>query len=186
MIALRPLEPEDCDALLAWITSADALFQWSGPWDFRWPLDREQLLRDLRSAHDRRLLLGAVEEGGRELVGHVMLTVQFEHGLAVIGRVLIDPARRGGGLGVAMMREVVRMGFDRLGLHRMQLTVYDFNTAAIACYQRVGFAIEGTLRDSTRGSTGYWNGHIMALLEHEYRERRRLEITSSRTHHDLA
>ena len=96
MVVLRPLEPEDCDVLLPWITSADALFQWSGPWDFRWPLDREQLLHDLGSASARRLLFAAADEAGSELLGHAMLTVQPEHGLGVIGRVLVNPGRRGG------------------------------------------------------------------------------------------
>jgi GNAT superfamily N-acetyltransferase len=99
-----------------------------------------------------------------------MLTVQPEHRLGVVGRVLIDPARRGEGLGTALMHEIVRVGFDELGLHRLQLGVYDFNLEAIACYERVGFVIEGRMRDSTRGSTGYWNGYLMALLEAEYRD----------------
>jgi RimJ/RimL family protein N-acetyltransferase len=98
-----------------------------------------------------------------------MLTVQPEHRLGVVGRVLIDPARQGQGLGTALMREIVRVGFDRFGLHRLQLAVYDFNTGAIACYERVGFVTEGRLRDSTRGSAGYWTGYLMALLEEEYR-----------------
>jgi hypothetical protein len=29
-LTLRPLQPGDCDRLLAWIDSADALWQWSG------------------------------------------------------------------------------------------------------------------------------------------------------------
>lgn len=169
MLTLRSLNPDDTEVLLSWITSADALFQWSGPWDFRWPLDRDQLRRDLASAHERRLLFAAVDEPEQALLGHVMLTVQPDHGLGVIGRVLVDPSRRGAGLGTALMREIVRIGFDRLGLHRMQLAVYDFNAAAIACYQRAGFVIEARLRDSTRGSAGYWSSYIMALLEPDYR-----------------
>ena len=168
MPRLRALALEDCETLRSWITSADALFQWSGPWDFRWPLERRQLQRDLERAGDRHRLYAMVGRDG-ELLGHAMLTIQPEHGLGVIGRVLIDPARRGGGLGTALMRELVAVAFDRLGLHRLQLGVYDFNTGAIACYQRVGFAIEGRMRDSTRGSTGYWTGYVMALLEPEYR-----------------
>ncbi len=101
-----------------------------------------------------------------------MLTIQPDHRLGVIGRVLIDPARRGDGLGTALMQEIVTVAFDRFGLHRLQLGVYDFNAGAIACYQRVGFVIEGRLRDSTRGSAGYWNGYVMALLEPAYRARR--------------
>jgi RimJ/RimL family protein N-acetyltransferase len=163
---------EDCETLLSWIGSADALFQWSGPWDFRWPLDRLQLRRDAETPGDRRRLFAAVEPHGGELVGHAMLTVQPEHRLGVIGRVLIDPARRGEGLGTELMHELVRVGFDELGLHRLQLGVYDFNLGAIACYERVGFAIEGRMRDSTRGSTGYWSSYLMALLEPEYRAHR--------------
>ena len=169
MVSLRALEPEDCDTVLSWITSADELFQWSGPWDFRWPLDAAQLRRDLAVVRERRRLFAAIADDGQELIGHAMLTFQPEHRLGVIGRVLLDPHRRGGGLGTAVMREVVRLGFDRFGLHRLQLAVYVFNRTAIACYQRVGFVIEGRLRGSTRGSDGYWDAYLMALLEAEYR-----------------
>jgi RimJ/RimL family protein N-acetyltransferase len=167
-LRLRAVALADCETLLSWIPSADALFQWSGPWDFRWPLDRLQLRRDLDRGGDQRRRYVAVEASD-DLIGHAMLTVQPEHGLGVIGRVLIDPARRGKGLGGALMQEVVRIGFDELGLHRLQLGVYDFNLGAIACYERAGFVIEGRMRDSTRGSTGYWSGYLMALLEPEYR-----------------
>jgi RimJ/RimL family protein N-acetyltransferase len=170
-LRLRPLALEDCEAIHAWITSADALFQWSGPWDFHWPFDIGQLRRDIERASEHRRLYAAVDTGG-ELVGHAMLTVQPDHGLGVIGRVLIDPTRRDAGLGTALMREIAAVGFDQFGLHRLQLGVYDFNTGAIACYQRVGFVIEGRMRDSTRGAAGYWNGYLMALLEPEYRAQR--------------
>jgi RimJ/RimL family protein N-acetyltransferase len=173
-LRLRALAGEDCETLLSWIPSADALFQWAGPWDFRWPLDSEELRRDLEAATGQRKVLAAVDRDG-ELVGHAMLTVQPEHGLGAIGRVLIDPARRRGGLGTALMQNLVALAFDQFGLHRLQLGVYDFNNGAIACYQQVGFMIEGRLRDSTRGSTGYWNGYLMALLEPEYRARSRPE-----------
>ncbi len=168
MVSLRALESRDCETLLSWIPSSDALFQWSGPWDFRWPLDLRQLRRDLAAAAEHRRLFAAVGSRDGALVGHVMLSIQPEHRLGVVGRVLIDPARRGEGLGVALMREIVRVGFDEYRLHRLQLGVYDFNTAAIACYERVGFVIEGRLRDSTRGSTGYWNGYLMAQIESEF------------------
>lgn len=171
-VALRALEPEDCEIVRSWIESEDAVWQWSGPWDFTWPLRTEQLLRDLACAHERRRLFAVVAGPGGDLVGHAMLTIQPHHGLGVIGRVAVDPARRRGGFGTALMREVVRVGFDELGLHRLQLNVYDFNASAIACYQRVGFVIEGRSRHSTKGRDGYWSGYVMALLEDEYRTQR--------------
>src|SRR5262249_3000984 len=113
----------------------------------------------------------AVRPEDRRLVGHVMLTTLPDHDLGMLGRVIVAPDQRGQGLGTALMEEVVRFGFDKRGLHRLQLAVYDFNLAAIACYQSVGFVIEGTQRDATRSSDGYWTSHTMALLEPSYRAR---------------
>lgn len=171
-ISLRRLGREDCRTLESWIPSGDALLQWSGPSDFTWPLSNEQLVRDLESATDDRLLLAAIDRDGGGMIGHVMLTVSRPHGFAAIDRVMVDPARRGGGLGIALMREVVRTGFDELGLHRLQLEVYDSNRAAIACYQQAGFVIEGRGRDCARGSDGYWSEYTMALLEDDDRAQR--------------
>jgi RimJ/RimL family protein N-acetyltransferase len=167
-LTLRPLGPADCDRLLSWVDSEDALYQWSGARSFTWPLDRGQLLRDLAAnAGGTRELLAAVDEDG-EMVGHVSLDTSRHHRFANIGRVAIAPGRRGSGLGTALMRATVRHGFDDLRLHRLQLTVYTFNTAAIACYRSVGFVVEGLARDSTRGSSGYWDGLTMSLLEPDY------------------
>ena len=74
------------------------------------------------------------------------------------------PTFRGRGFGTALMREVVRLGFDVLKLHRLQLSVFDFNEAAIRCYERVGFVREPLLREARKGSDGYWNIVQMGLL----------------------
>jgi RimJ/RimL family protein N-acetyltransferase len=168
-LTLRPLQAADCDHLLSWIDSEDAMYQWSGARGFTWPLDRGQLLRDLAAhAGSSRELLAAVDGGG-EMVGHVSVDTSQHHRLANIGRVAVAPDRRGHGLGTALMRATIRHGFDDLGLHRLQLTVYTFNTAALACYRGVGFIVEGMARDSTRGSAGYWDALTMSLLESDYR-----------------
>ena len=168
-LTLCALQPADCDRLLSWIDSSDALWQWSGARSFTWPLDRGQLLRDV-AAHAGSavgLFAGLDEEG--EMVAHVLIDAQHYHGLGLIGRVAVAPEQRGRGYGIALMRAVVRHGFDELGLHRLQLTVYTFNVAAIATYRSVGFVVEGLARDSTRGTAGRWDGLTMSLLEPDYR-----------------
>jgi RimJ/RimL family protein N-acetyltransferase len=167
-LTLRALEPADCDRLLSWVDSSDALWQWSGARSFTWPLDRGQLLRDLAAQPSSVEVLAGLDESG-EMVAHVLLEAQQYHGLGFIGRVAVAPERRGEGLGAALMRATVRHGFDELGLHRLHLTVYTFNAAAIATYRSVGFAVEGLARDSTRGTGGRWDGLTMSLLEPDYR-----------------
>lgn len=168
MLALRALQPADCDRLLAWVDSSDALWQWSGARSFTWPLDRGQLLRDLAARDDSGGLLAGIDESG-EMVGHVLIEAQHYHGLGQIGRVAVAPDRRGRGLGTALMRATVRHGFDELDLHRLQLAVYTFNAAAISTYRSVGFVVEGVARDSTRGADGRWTSLTMSLLEPDYR-----------------
>lgn len=169
VLTLRALHPADCDRLLTWIDSSDALWQWSGARSFTWPLDRGQLLRDLAAhAGSAVELLAGIDDDG-EMVAHVLLDAQHYHGLGNIGRVAVAPEKRGQGLGAALMRATVRHGFDELGLHRLQLTVYTFNAPAIATYRSVGFMVEGVARDSTRGSQGRWDGLTMSLLAPEYR-----------------
>lgn|GEM_PF-928583 len=111
----------------------------------------------------------AVDSASGEMVGHAMLSLRPDHGIGLISRVLVAPQRRGRGVGQALMQELTRIGFDELGLHRLQLGVYDFNAAAIALYQSLGFSIEGRLRDSTKSSNGYWSSYVMALLASDYR-----------------
>ncbi len=167
-LTLRPLGAADCDRLLTWIDSADALWQWSGARAFTWPLDRGQLVRDLAARAGSGGLLAGVDETG-EMVGHVLIEAQHHHGLGHIGRVAVAPGRRGQGLGAALMSATVRHAFDELGLHRLQLMVYTFNAPAIATYRAVGFVVEGVALDSTRGSDGRWDGVMMSLLEPDYR-----------------
>jgi RimJ/RimL family protein N-acetyltransferase len=170
-LRLRALEPADCETLISWVDSADALTQWSGPWDFHWPLDHKQLLRDLRAGGRERLILAGCEPDGG-LVAHGMLTLRRDHRIGLISRILVAPDRRSRGVGSSFVAELVRIGFDNERLHRLQLGVYDFTAPAIACYRRLGFVIEGTLRDSAQGSDGFWTSFVMALLEPDFRRAR--------------
>ncbi len=163
-VRLRALGLDDCDRLLSWIDPEDALYQWSGAWSFSWPLDRQQLVRNLDWQSDSRSLFAAVDRGDGELVGTAKLEIQPTHGLGLIGHVLVAPHSRGRGYGTALMHALVRHSFDERGLHRLQLSVYTFNSAAIACYQRVGFLVEGRLRECTRFSDGFRSSLVMGLL----------------------
>lgn len=75
-----------------------------------------------------------------------------------------------------MVLRALEIGFDRLGLHRVDLVVFDFNAGAIACYERAGFVIEGRLREARRFGEDYWTLVQMSILEHEWRAGRRARM----------
>ena len=50
----------------------------------------------------------------------------------------LDPNCRGKGICVEMVHKLLEIGFNELGLRRIDLRFYGFNTAAIGCYERAG------------------------------------------------
>ena len=76
-----------------------------------------------------------------------------------------DPGRRGKGTGVEIVRRALQIGLARLGLHRIDLVVFDFNVGAIACYEGAGFVTEGHLREARRFREEYWTLVQMSILE---------------------
>ncbi|NRA62045.1 MAG: GNAT family N-acetyltransferase [Psychrobium sp.] len=74
--------------------------------------------------------------------------------------------------GIGIATEVTMMithyGFNALGLHRIELTAFDVNPAAIRAYEKAGYVHEGIKRES-----GYRNGKFldkvqMSVLVHEW------------------
>ncbi|MBI4787093.1 MAG: GNAT family N-acetyltransferase [Chloroflexi bacterium] len=171
-IELEPFTRADFGRLIAWSPTPEFLLQWSGP-IFYFPLDEAQLENYMRGAEGDdpvRKIFRVVDRADGAVVGHIELgEINLANRSATICRVLIgDPAMRGRGLGEQMVRRVLAIGFGELGLHRIDLGVFEFNHAAIACYEKIGFRIEGLRRDARRIGDAYWSAWTMSILEHEW------------------
>jgi RimJ/RimL family protein N-acetyltransferase len=169
-VHFRAFQPQDYPRLLAAIDSLQALVQWVGPL-LRFPLDEAQLEAYRTSATGEpstRRIYTACDGTGRP-VGHIELN-DIDGYSARLCRVLIDPPLRGRGFGRAMVRQALHIGFEELGLKRIDLGVYDFNTAAIRCYELEGFVREGHLRQARRVGDEIWSTALMGILEGEWRQ----------------
>lgn len=171
-VGLLPFERGGFGRLLEWATSPEALVQWAGL-AFTFPLDVAQLEKYIRLSEGEnptRKIYKAVEAGSERVVGHIELDrLNLQNGTATVSRVLVDPALRGKGFGGRMTKKILEISFEELSLHRIDLAVFDFNTAAIACYEKIGFKKEGHLRDTARVGDSYWSVYLMSILEPEWR-----------------
>jgi RimJ/RimL family protein N-acetyltransferase len=171
-IALRPFERSDFAQLMGWIQSPESLVQWAGP-TFSYPLDEaqlEQYFQGSEGGQPRRRIFKAVEANTNGVVGHIDLdNIDLQNKSARICRVLVgEHSARGRGIGTQMVSRVLEIGFEQLGLHRIELAVFDFNEAAIRCYEKCGFVKERLLRDARRVGNEYWSLYIMSILETEW------------------
>ncbi|MFC9727636.1 GNAT family N-acetyltransferase [Bacillus cereus] len=169
VIKLESFQKSDFKQLINWINSEEFLIQWSGN-AFTFPLDEQQLEKYIESANT--LAFKVVDEETSDVIGHISFgQIDNINKSARIGKVLVGNTKmRGRSIGKHMMKAVLHIAFDELKLHRVTLGVYDFNTSAISCYEKIGFVKEGLLRESKRVGETYWNLWEMSMLEYEWKK----------------
>ena len=143
-VRLRPFDRSDFGHLVSWVATPQALGQWCAAF-FRHPLDEDQLQQYLASAAQPnvRTIFTAIAPSG-EAIGHIEISMIWPHLSSRLSRVLVAPARRGEGIGGAMVARAAAFSFETYHVDRIDLGVADDNALAIACYRRQGFSHVGT------------------------------------------
>lgn len=103
-----------------------------------------------------------VAETGEQIIGQLRVAASV-HGF---GEIAMAVARgwRGRGIGRSLLAEATEWATER-GLHKLSLSVFTHNTAAIALYRSTGFAEEGRRVKHYRRSNGeLWDSVEMGLL----------------------
>jgi len=121
-----------------------------------------------RGAQGDRLDLAVTDRGSGELVGEVVLNEWDPDARSCTFRTWIGAPGRGRGLGTEAVRLVLGYGFDQVGLHRIGLEAYAFNSRALRVYEKVGFVREG-IRREVEMKDGVWVDEVvMGVLEQEW------------------
>lgn len=174
MIELEYFEKADFQQLINWIDSREFLLQWSGN-TFKYPLTKEQLEKYIKDANyesSNKLVFKIRNKNTNKTIGHIaILNIDKNNRVARIGAVLIgDEEFRGKGFGQKAIKEVLKVVFKDLKLHKASLGVFDFNKSALKCYENIGFKKDGLIRDSLKNGNEYWNLWEMSILEEEWKQ----------------
>ncbi|MCI5723771.1 MAG: GNAT family N-acetyltransferase [Erysipelotrichaceae bacterium] len=101
-------------------------------------------------------------------VGHVsVFGLSLPMMIATIG-IFVGSEYRGHGYGKEAMQKAIRICFEELNVHKVELNVYSYNEAAIAMYKKVGFVHEGTRRAASYHHGKYYDVYTMGILREEY------------------
>ena len=172
MLKLEYFTPNDFEQLINWIPDASFTLQWSGP-SFTYPLTKQQLtdyLQDANQEKSTRYVFKVVETESNQVIGHVSINkVERLNSHARIGKVLIGASeQRSNGYGTQLMQLAAQYIFETLQLDKASLGVFDFNTAAHRCYEKIGFKQEEILLDARQFGKEYWTLIEMSLLKSEW------------------
>jgi RimJ/RimL family protein N-acetyltransferase len=129
-----------------------------------------------RAAADPAVHAFAILQAG-DHVGNVVLDRLDTYLASARLSVYVGAAARGAGVGRTAVELAVRFGFEQLRLHKVWLTVHAENFAALATYLKVGFVLEGILRDEFLLDGRRLAAVVMGLLREEFLNRARASAT---------
>lgn len=122
--------------------------------------------------HDRADWLIYDRDTGACLGDCALLDLDQENA-SVDYRIALNSMRMTGrGYGTAATDAVLEYAFETVGLHRVALQVFDFNTRAQRSYGKSGFVREGVWRKHLRWDGEWHDTVLMSILDEEYAELR--------------
>jgi len=155
---------KDDYSFFEWLDTQELLFMWTGD-IFSWPIRPADLMTYVNRIRKKELVSLNFYNSSGVLVGHCDIdNISERHKRGEMTRVVILPQFRNSGIGQQMVSEVVKFTFEKLNLHRLELKVFDFNKNAIRCYEKVGFNIEGLLKDFLYDRGKFWNLYVMSMI----------------------
>ena len=127
----------------------------------------------LRALGPESLTMAIHERSTDRLIGSCAFSqVDGENGSAMYHITIGEKDMWGRGLGTEATQLMLDHAFGTLGLHRIALTVFEFNERAIRAYRRCGFVVEGRSRESIWRDGRWWDELAMSVLSSEWRELR--------------
>jgi RimJ/RimL family protein N-acetyltransferase len=173
LVRLAALTAEDVGTMVLWYQSAEFLRLFdSRP---AYPKTEEELkewLAELRK--DERTFAFAVRPlEGSELLGYLEVDgVDWQHGECGMGLGFGDQVHWGRGYGQEATELGLRYAFHELNMHRVTITVFEYNERSIALAEKIGFQREGVFRERLQRDGQRYDMLLYGLLRHEWEEQR--------------
>jgi len=168
-IKLRNLQLSDKEHFFLWIKDKDVI---------RYSLSIFQKMKSNNEISDwfDMLLLdkssynkAIVDNANLKLIGYAGIAQISQTNLSGEYFIFIgDKSYHGKGIGTFVTREIVKNGFQELGLNRIMLTVSEKNIGAIKAYTNANFKTEGIMRQAFYRDEKFHDKVIMAILKEEY------------------
>ena len=164
-VRLRPHTEADLPNYVEWLNDPEVtqFTQIEGPLT----LEDEREWFQRVNAPDSNTRSRAIEVNGRH-IGNCALHLYESGEMAGFGIIIGDKTQWSKGYGSAALRDLLRIGFEEMGLQRIHLTALGGNSRGIRCYEKCGFRHEG-LRRRHFLKRGKWCDVVcMGILREEW------------------
>ena len=169
MIELKSLKENQFELFYSWINDAEVIkYSLS---KFQKINSREEIKNWFNALIQNKvdLNLGIYLKDNKQLIGYcgickISKTNHSGEYFIFIG----DKKSWGKGISTEATKQVLAIGFTKLNLNRIMLTVSEPNIGGVKSYHKAGFKEEGILREACFRDHSYHNKIIMSILKKEW------------------
>ena len=172
-VRLRGIERSDIPTFVRWFNDPET----RGYLQMYMPMSQaaEELWFEAQLKAENRHIFG-VETLEGKLIGNVGLEdIDWKNRSAVLGITIGEKDYWDHGYGAEAITILLKFAFAEMNLHRVSLSVYEYNQRGIRCYEKCGFKLEGRKREAHFHDGEYHDELIMGILREELLSVRRGE-----------
>lgn len=169
-VCLKTIEDQDLEYI----------YKWKNDWGlaelikaYPLPIARYEIQEWVKKNHSdkNQIFLGIYLKDYVSIIGVIRLKyIDWISRNAELGIYIGEDKYRGRGLGKEALKLLLKYAFQEINLHKISLTVLEYNANAIKLYKSCGFTQEGLLREQFWVNGKYENVFLMGLLRNEYKE----------------
>lgn len=167
--SIRPLTLEDLENLMTWVNDPEVVGRYAY---FTKPFTKEEEALWLKEKISNDVdYFYAIENDEGIYLGNVAIEqIHWPSKHGALSITIGNKAERNKGHGTRAIILLLDKAFNEQHLHKVFLHVAVDNHQGIHIYEKVGFSIEGDLRDHYIIGGKYVNMYFMSILEHEFRK----------------
>lgn len=176
MEVLLPVEGEHASALfpLIFSTEVTATIQWDGPDSLE--SYRRALTERERLVHDgKKHMFTIIDPETGQLAGSADIRPDDVNFRGDIG-LWVGLPYQGKGLGTRVVQELTDYGFEKLGMEKIEASVFCGNVASRRIFEKCGYVLEGTIRASARKRGETLDEWMLGITKRDFRDRSKPEI----------
>jgi [ribosomal protein S5]-alanine N-acetyltransferase len=168
-LILKKVTEENCtDRYLSWLQDHEVnRFLESG----LFPQSLQDLSNYVNGVTPQTLFLAIYTKASLDHIGNIKIdSIDFRNGLGEYGILMGEKEEWGKGYAKEATVAVLGHCFNKLNLRKVTLGVVESNVLAVKLYQKLGFVIEGTLKDHKYYDGAYRDILRMALFRKTYEQ----------------
>lgn len=168
-MGLGPLEPELAPTLTRWINEFETS-RTIGQDPRPMTLAQERSWVERITTSDSNVIFAIYDLMDMNPVGSTnLMDIDYRHRSCELGVGIMEPDRRGKGLGTEAVQLITDYAIHGLDMHNVQLCTYAYNWAGYRAYTKAGFKEYGRRRQARRHSGKWWDIIYMDVVASEWK-----------------